>query len=62
MTWIENNERLSSVCDVQVCIYCKCGKIFPAFMTEEENDYEVCPDCRRKYKVTASIFEETGEN
>lgn len=58
MKWVENNERIASVCDVQICILCECGNIFPATITKHENDVTECPDCKKKYKITASVFEE----
>lgn len=58
MKWVENNDRIASVCDVQICILCECGKIFPATITKHENDVMECYDCGKKYKITATVYEE----
>jgi hypothetical protein len=57
MEWIENNDRIASVCEVEICIFCECGNIFPVTMTKREDDFAECPDCKKKYKVTATVYE-----
>lgn len=57
--WVENNDRIATVCDVEICIFCECGKIFSATMSKDEEDFAECPDCGKRYKVTATVYEES---